>query len=157
MLSRAASDSRWTSATSEKCLPFKSRLIPGGEKKVARSEVKWDATTILFLATSEAFYWHCRGSMRIAGGPWQYFGWRFYTMFSAVGEALVSLHSITEGVLWRGLTFQTCVNIINNFFLIWEFLCPSSYVAVKQSTLTISSPPLYINCMEFVCSSCLLR
>jgi hypothetical protein len=77
--------------------PFQIPINPWGEKKVARSEVRWDATTILFLATSEAFYWHCRGSMRIAGGPWQYFGWRFYTMFSAVGVVLVSLHSITEG------------------------------------------------------------
>jgi len=49
--------------------------IPWGE--VTRSKVRLDTTTILFLATREAFYWHCRGSMRIAGGPWQHFGWRF--------------------------------------------------------------------------------
>jgi hypothetical protein len=28
----------------------------GEKKKVARSEVRWDATTILFLATRQAFY-----------------------------------------------------------------------------------------------------
>jgi hypothetical protein len=65
----------------------------------------------------EAFRWCCRGSMRLAGGPWQHFGWRLQTMFAAVGAALGWLHSVVGGVLWRELKFQTCTNILNKYFI----------------------------------------
>jgi len=38
-------------------------------------------------------------------------------MFPAVGAVLGSLHPITGGILWRGIKFQACTNILNNFFL----------------------------------------
>ena len=41
MLSRAASNCRWTSAMSAKHLPFKSCFVPGNKKKGARSVVGW--------------------------------------------------------------------------------------------------------------------
>ena len=55
MLSRTASDSRWTSATSVKCLAFKSRFIPGNKRKsqAARWDEwggEWETTTILFCS-----------------------------------------------------------------------------------------------------------
>ena len=102
--------------------PFQILVHPWEQKKVAWSEVVergvggcWDSTTILFLAKREAFCCRRRGSTRIAGGPWQHFRWRFQTMFPAVGAALGSLHPVTGGVPWRGLKFQTFMNILNKF------------------------------------------
>ena len=52
MLSRAASNSRWTSATLAKGLPFKTCFRSGHKKEVASSEVRWirgwDTITICF-------------------------------------------------------------------------------------------------------------
>jgi len=38
-------------------------------------------------------------------------------MFPAVGVMLRSLHAVTGGLLQRGLKFQTCMNILSEFFL----------------------------------------
>jgi len=38
-------------------------------------------------------------------------------MFPALGAVLGLLHPVAGGVLRRGLKFQTCTNILNNFFL----------------------------------------
>jgi hypothetical protein len=52
-------------------------------------------------------------------------------MFPAVEAMLGSLHPVKGGVLQRGPNFQTCMNILNNFFFLqfWEFLAPPSYFA----------------------------
>jgi hypothetical protein len=49
-------------------------------------------------------------------------------MFPAVGMALVSLHPITGGILWRELKFQACTNILNKFFFtVMGIFGPPSY------------------------------
>ena len=59
--------------------PFQTQIHSWEQKKVARSKVRWAGGTniIVFLARREAFCWHCRGSTRIAGSPWEDFCWRF--------------------------------------------------------------------------------
>jgi len=78
MPSRAASDSRWTSAMSPNCLPFKSCFIHGNQtSRKERGQVNGgDTNALLFLAKRKAFCWRCRGSTRIAGGTRQHFCWR---------------------------------------------------------------------------------
>lgn len=39
------------------------------------------------------------------------------TMFAAVGAELGWLHSVIGAVLWRELKFQTCINILNKYFV----------------------------------------
>jgi hypothetical protein len=109
----------WLRLKSAECLPFKSCFVPGG------------GIIILFSAKREAFCWCCWGSVRIAGGPWQHFHWRIETVFPAVGAALGSLCPIKGGVLWRGIKFQTCLNILNKFFFnnSGNFGVPISYIA----------------------------
>jgi len=58
-------------------------------------------------------------------------------MFPAVGVMLRSLHAVTGGLLQRGLKFQTCMNILSEFFYhVQEFLGPISYMSTITPFLT---------------------
>ena len=49
--------------------------------------------------------------------PFTAFLLKFYTMFPAAGALQGTPYPVTGAVLWRGLKFQTCTNILNTFFV----------------------------------------
>ena len=65
----------------------------------------------------EVFCWNGRGSTRIAGGRWQHFPLKILGKVSSSGSgAGIAVSHHWGAVLWRWLKFQTCTNVLNNFF-----------------------------------------
>ena len=64
-------------------------------------------------------------------------------MFPALGAVLGLLHPVVEGVLRRGLKFQTCTDTLNKFFLtiLGFFGSPHVYVCIISSTHCASNIP----------------
>ena len=57
-------------------------------------------------------------------------------MFPALGAVLGLLHPVAEGVLRRGLKFQTCTNTLNNFLFTLPGILGSPHV-FKYKTISI--------------------
>jgi len=122
MLSRAASDSRWTSATSTKApfwLTTKWWLFPPSPPPLSRSR----SLRFFFFFGSQGWIrtWNGRSFFDVVGiqreslAPLTAIPLKILDNVSSRGEALGSLHPVKGGVLWRGLEFQTCTTILNNF------------------------------------------
>ena len=122
MPSRAAGGSRWTSALSVKCLHFGYKqngcCIPPSLYLPDLAPCNF----ILFPGMNQDILM----LQRVNKNHW----WPLTDNVSSSGRAaLGSLHPVTGVVLWRGLNFQTCMNIVNKFFLKFqEFLGSPSYI-----------------------------
>ena len=142
MLPRAASDSRWTSATSAKRLSFKSWLMPGDKKKIPRSEVGRVGG-----GYNNHFVFSQKGGVllmyqRLYENRWPpltAFPFKILdNVYSSVRGA-GSLHQTVGVVLWKGLKFQTLTNILNKFFNnTGNFCVPPHILSFQHTTSSIS-------------------